>query len=119
MENRETTTLKFCRSCEKTKNLSGFRYIQYFQEYRSICKDCEAQQRRREKLERKKLLAKLRARRTQDREELQKEKNASIVGHALGLADLQAETDAKVDVELRGLQNQYLRSCLYNLLRWG
>jgi len=119
MKNREAPTLTYCRSCGKMKNLSGFRYIQYFQEYRSICKDCEAQQRRRRKLERKTLLAKLRAQRTQDREELQKEENASIVGHALGLVDLQAETDATIDVELRGLQHQHLRSCLHNLLRWG
>ena len=119
MENREITTIKYCRSCGKTKNLSGFRYIQYFQEYRSICKDCEAHERRRRRLERKKLLANLRAQRTQDRDELRKEKNASIVGHALGLVELQAETDAKVDAELRGLLKQYIRSCFHNLRRWG
>lgn len=119
MQTEEATISKYCRSCGQTKKLSGFRYIQYFQEYCSICKTCEAQRRRRRRLERKKLLAKLRVQRTHAREELRKEKNASIVGCALGLVELQVEKDAKVDAELKGLPNQYLRSCLHNLFRWG
>jgi hypothetical protein len=119
MESGEAATLKYCRSCGKTKTLSRFRYIRFFQEYRSICKDCEAQQKGNRRIARKKLLAERRTERTKAREQLGKQETARILGQALGLEELQAEMATNADAELRSLRHEYFKSLLRILLRRG
>lgn len=109
MSTNEATIVKTCRACGKTKQLSAFRYIRHFQEYRSICKVCEAQDRRKRNSERKKRAAMLRAQRIEAREKLRKDKNAKIVGQALGVTNLGEETIARIDAELRNLRTEYFK----------
>ncbi len=119
MESGEAATLKFCSACGKTKTLSRFRYILFFQKYRSICKDCEAQQKRKRRIARKKILAERHTEWTRAREQLRKQENAKILSHALGLAELQVKTVTDANAELNSLRNECFKSLLQNLLTRG
>ena len=73
---------KFCGGCGKGKSLDDFRYIKYFDSYRTICIACESREKKARKLERLKHI-----------------KKHGVTRGALGVINFSAHRNARKEAE--------------------